>query len=88
MKKSRFNEEQIVFALRQAELGTSVPEVCLRLGISDATFYTWRKKYGGISPSELKHMRQPEEENLRLKKRVADLSLDKAMLQDVLAKKN
>ncbi len=88
MKKSRFTEEQIVFALRQAEQGTSVPEVCRKLGIPDATFCTWRKKYGLISPSELKHMRQPEEENLRLKKRVADLSLDKAMLQDVLAKKN
>ncbi|MEX1397477.1 IS3 family transposase [Escherichia coli] len=86
MKKSRFTEEQIVFALKQAELGTPVPEVCRKLGISDATFYTWRKKYGGISPSELKHMRQLEEENLRLKKLVADLSLDKAMLQDVLAK--
>ena len=88
MKKSRFTEEQSVFALKQAELGTPVPEVCRKLGISDATFYTWRKKYGGISPSELKHMRQLEEENLRLKKLVADLSLDKAMLQDVLAKKN
>lgn len=84
MKKSRFTEEQVVFALKQAELGTSVSEVCR----SDATFYTWRKKYGGISPSELKHMRQLEEENLRLKKLVADLSLDKVMLQDVLAKKN
>ncbi len=89
MKKSRFTEEQIVFALKQAELGTSVPDVCRKLGISDATFYTWRKKkYGGISPSELKHMRQLEEENLRLKRLVADLSLDKAMLQDVLAKKS
>ena len=88
MKKSRFTEEQIVFALKQAELGTPVPEVCRKLGISDATFYTWRKKYGGISPSELKHMRQLEEENLRLKKLVADLSLDKALLQDVLAKKS
>ncbi|CAI0994620.1 Transposase [Serratia fonticola] len=57
-------------------------------GISDATLYTWRTKYGGISPSELKHMRQLEEENLRLKKLVADLNLDKAMLQDVLAKKS
>lgn len=88
MKKSRFTEEQIVFALKQAELGTPVPEVCRKPGISDATFYTWRKKYGGISPSELKHMRQPEAESLRLKKLVADLSLDKAMLQDVLAKKS
>lgn len=88
MKKSRFTEEQIVFALKQAELGLPVPEVCRKLGISDATFFTWRKKYGGISPSELKHMRQPEEENLRLKKLVADLSPDKAMLQDVLAKKS
>jgi putative transposase len=51
MKKSRFTEEQIVFALKQAELGTSVPDVCRKLGISDATFYPWRKKYGGISPS-------------------------------------
>lgn len=84
MKKSRFTEEQVVFALKQAELGTSVSEVCR----SDATFYTWRKKYGGISPSELRYMRQLEEENLRLKKLVTDLSLDKVMLQDVQAKKN
>ena len=88
MKKSLYTEEQIVFAPKQAELGTSMPEACRKLGISGTTFYTWRKKYGGISPSELKHMRQPEEENLRLKKLVADLSLDKAMLQDVLAKKS
>ncbi len=88
MKKSRFTEEQIVFALKQAELGRYVPDVCRKLGISDATFYTWRKKYGGIFPSDLKHVRQLEEENPRLKKLVADLSLVKAMLQDVLAKKN
>ncbi len=88
MKKSRFTEEQIVLALKQAELGTSVPEVCRKLGISDATFYTWRKRYGGISPSELKYMRQLEEENLRLKKLVADLNLDKAMLQEVPGKKD
>lgn len=88
MKKSRYTEEQIAFALKQAELGTPVPEVCRKLGISDATFYTWRKRFGGLSPSELKHLRQLEEENTRLKKLVADLSLDKAMLQDVLARKN
>ncbi len=87
MKKSRFTEEQIVFALKQVGLGTPVPDVCRKLGTSDATFYTWRKKYGGISPSELRHMRQLEEENLRLKRLVADLSLDRAMLQDLLAKK-
>ena len=61
MKKSRFTEEQIVFAMKQAELGTSGADVCCKLGISDATFYTWRKRYGEISPSELKHMRQLEE---------------------------
>lgn len=88
MKKSRFTEEQIVFALKQAEQGASLPDICRKLGISDATFYTWRKKYGGISPSELKHLRQLEEENLRLKRLVADLSLDKAMLQGVLVKKS
>lgn len=88
MKNSRFTEEQIGFVLRQAELGTSVPEVCRKQGVSDATFCSWRKKYDGISPPELKHMLQLEEENLRLKKLVADLSLDKGMLQDVLAKRN
>lgn len=88
MKKSRFTEEQFVFSLKQAEPGTSVSEVCRKLGISDATFYTWRKKYGGVSPSDLKQMWQLEEENLRFKKLVADLSLDKVMVQDVLAKEN
>lgn len=84
MKKSRFTEEQIVFALKQAELDTPVPEVCRKLGISDATFNTWRKKYGGISPSELKHIGNWK----RKTKPVADMSLNKAMLQGVLAKKN
>lgn len=88
MKKSRFTEEQIVFSLKQAELGTSVPEVCRKLGISDATFYTWRKKIRRNSPFRAEALRQLEEENLRLKRLVADLSLDKAILQDVLAKKN
>jgi putative transposase len=64
-----------------------VKEVCRKLGISDATFYAWRKKYGGLGPSEVRRMKQLEEENHRLKRLVADLSLDKSMLQDVLAKK-
>ena len=87
MKKTRYTEEQIAFALKQAELGTSVKEVCRKLGISDATFYAWRKKYAGLGPSEVRRMKQLEEENHRLKRLVADLSLDKSMLQDVLAKK-
>ena len=87
MKKSKYTEEQIAFALKQAELGTSVEEVCRKLGISDATFYNWRKKYSGLGPSELRRLRQLEEENSKLKRLVADLSLDKAMLQDVLSKK-
>lgn len=87
MKRSKFTEEQIAFALKQAELGISVEEVCRKMGISDATFYVWRKKYGGIGPSELRRLRQLEEENRRLKQIVADLSLDKAMLQHVVSKK-
>ncbi len=87
MKRSKFTEEQIAFALKQAEVGTSVEEVCRTMGISDATFYSWRKKYGGLGPSELRRLRQLEEENSKLKRLVADLSLDKAMLRDVLAKK-
>jgi putative transposase len=73
--------------LRQAEEGTAVGEVCRKAGISEATFYNWRKRYGGMMPSEVRRLRQIEEENGKLKKLVADLSLDKAMLQDVLTKK-
>jgi putative transposase len=87
MKRSKFTEQQIAFALKQAELGISVEEVCRKLGISDATFYNWKKKYGGLGPSELRRLRQLEEENAKLKKLVADLSLDKIMIQEVLAKK-
>lgn len=87
MKKSKFTDEQIAFALKQAEVGTPVEEICRKMGISDATFYNWRKKYGGLCPSELRRLKQLEEENSKLKRLVADLSLDKAMLQDVLAKK-
>ena len=87
MKKSKFTEEQIAFALRQAELGTPVAEVTRKMGICEQTFYRWKKQYGGLGPGELRRLRQLEEENFRLKRMVADLSLDKAMLQDVLSKK-
>ncbi len=87
MKKTKYTEEQIAFALRQAETGTRVSEVCRKMGISEATFYNWKKKYGGLGVSELRRLKQLEEENTRLKRMVADLSLDKQMLQDVLTKK-
>lgn len=87
MKKSKFTDAQIAFILRQADEGTAIAEVCRKAGVSEATFYTWRKRYGGMMPSEVKRLRQLEEENGKLKKLVADLSLDKAMLQDVLSKK-
>lgn len=87
MKTSKFTESQIAFILRQAEEGTPVAEVCRKAGISDATYYNWRKKYGGLMPSEMKRLRQLEDENQRLKKLVADLSLDKEMLQSVIRKK-
>jgi len=87
VKKSRFTDEQIAFALKQAETGTRIDEICRKMGISDATFYKWRQKYGGLEPSELRKLKQLEEENSKLKRIVADLSLDKAMLQEVLSKK-
>lgn len=87
MKKSKFTEAQIVFALKQADTGVSVQEICRKLGISEATFYNWKKKYGGLGISELRELRQVKEENARLKQLVADLSLDKQMLQDVIKKK-
>lgn len=87
MKKIKFTEAQIAFILKQAEDGTAIAEVCRKAGISDATFYNWRKKYAGLVPSEMKRLRQLEEENAKLKRIVADLSLDKAMLQDLLSKK-
>jgi putative transposase len=86
MKKSKFTESQIVFALQQAESGVTVAEVCRKLGISEATFYAWKKKYSGLGPVELRRLRQLEEENAQLKRIVADLTLDKQMLQDVLKK--
>ena len=87
MKRSKFSEEQIVYAIRQAESGTPVGDLCRQLGVSDATFYAWRKKYAHLGVSELRRLRQLEEENSRLKRLVADLSLDKHMLSEALRKK-
>ena len=87
MKRSKFNEVQIAFILQQAETGTPIGDVCRKAGIAEATFYNWRKKYAGLLPSEMKRLKQLEEENGKLKQLVADLSLDKAMLQDVLKRK-
>lgn len=77
MKASKFSEAQIAFVLKQAEDGTPIGEVCRKAGISDATFYNWRKKYAGLMPSEMKRLRQLEEENAKLKRIVADLSLER-----------
>ena len=85
-EKTRYTEEQIAFALKQAETGTRVEEVCRKMGISEATFYNWKKKFGGMGVTELRRLRQLEEENQRLKRLVADLSLDKEMLQEVIKK--
>ena len=87
MKKSKFTDAQIVFAIKQSETGVHVAEICRKMGISEATFYNWKKKYGGLGVSELRQLRQLQEENSKLKQIVADLSLDKQMLQDVIKKK-
>ena len=87
VRQSRYTPEQIAFALRQAELGTPVKEVIRKMGISEQTFYRWKKKYGGLDSSDLRRLKVLEEENRRLKQMVADLSLDKSMLQEVLSKK-
>ncbi len=87
MKRSRYSQEQIAFALRQAESGTSVGEVCRKMGISENTFYRWKRKFAGMGVAELRRLKILEDENRRLKQLVADLALDKEMLQDVLRKK-
>jgi putative transposase len=87
MKKSRYTEEQIAYALRQAELGTLVAEVVRKMGVSAQTFYRWKKQYAGMGVGEIWRLKQLEEENRKLQPQVADLSLDKLMLQDVLSKK-
>jgi len=87
MKKSKFTESQIAFILRQADEGAPITEVCRKTGISEATFYNWLAKCGGLLPSEMKRLRQLGEENSKLKKLVADRWLDKAMLLDVIRRK-
>ena len=87
MKKSPFTEEQIIHALRLAEGGTPVSEICRKLNIAEQTFYRWKRKFAGMGVAELRRLKQLEEENRKLKSLVADLSLDKHMLQEVLRKK-
>jgi len=87
MKGKRFTEEQIALAMRQSESGTAVTEIVRKMGVSEQTFYRWKKKFAGLGVAELRRLKQLEEENRKLKQLVADLSLDKTMLQDVLSKK-
>jgi putative transposase len=86
MKQKHYTDEQIAFALRQAEGGTAVAEICRKLGVSEPTFYRWKKQFAGMGTVEIRRLKQLEEEIAKLKRLVADLSLDKTMLQDVLRK--
>ncbi len=86
MKGSRFSEEQIIGILREQEAGAKTPEVCRRHGISDATFYKWKAKYGGLEVSEARRLKGLEDENRRLKKLLAEAMLDNAALKDLLGK--
>jgi len=87
MKQKRFTEEQIVYALKQAETGVKVNELIRTMGISEQTFYRWKKQYAGLGVSELRELKQLREENAKLKNLVADLSLDKHILQEIVSKK-
>lgn len=87
MKRSRYSDEQIAYALRQAESGTAVANVCRQMGISEATFYVWKKKYANLGATELRELRQLREENAQLKRLVADLTLDKHILTEIVRKK-
>ena len=86
-KRSRFSEEEIAYALRLTESGTPVVDVCRQIGVSEATYYTWKKKFGDLGVSELKRLKMLEDENTRLKRIVANLTLDKQILQEVVRKK-
>ena len=87
MKRKRYSDEQIAFALRQADSGTAVEEICRKLGVSEATFYRWKKQFAGMGVVEIRRLKQLEDENSKLKRLVADLTLDRSMLQDVLKRK-
>jgi putative transposase len=87
VRKSKFTPEQILQALRQAEAGTVVAEICRKLGVTEGTFYRWKKQYAGLDVGELRELRQLRDENRRLRQVVADLTLDKTMLRDALGKK-
>ena len=87
MKRSRFSEEQIIAVLREQEAGAKTVEVCRKHGISDATFYKWKARYGGMEVSEARRLRVLEDENAKLKKLLAEAMLDNAMLRDVAARK-
>lgn len=84
MKKSRFSEEQIAFALRQTESGAPIAEVCRKMGVSEQTYVRWKRKFAGMGVAEVRRLKQLEEENRKLKQLVADLSLDRQILQDAL----
>lgn len=87
MKRKRFSVEQIVTVLKQAELGMPIAELVRQVGISEQTYYRWKKQYAGLQSDQVRELKQLQDENVRLKKRVAELSLDKAILQDLNAKK-
>lgn len=87
MKRTKFTESQIIKALKENEQGRKVEDICRELGIHQGTFYNWRKKYSGVDASQLKRLKELEDENRRLKQMYADLSLDNKMLKDVLSKK-
>ena len=87
MKQKRYSEEQIIYALKQVEAGRKASEVCRQLGVSEPTFYVWKRKYAGVGVPEVRELRQLRDENRKLKQLVADLTLDKHILQEVLSKK-